>query len=305
MSDFLKYVQSDEPIIQPLKEAAKRLEKAFIDVDAKIEFPPVAISIGSHQVKGNTYPTAFATYGNFSALMAASKARKTFFKSLLVASFVSSNTNNFTKSILGHKKKEGFILDFDTEQSRFHAQNVFKRIKEMTGSKRENYKPFAMREFSVSERIETIEYALYESEYKDNIQFVIIDGIGDLVRDVNDIKEATFIVEKLMRWTSDKNCHILNIIHTNPGTNKPKGHLGTFIMQKAETIAQLEYVNERESNISFPYTRNYPIESLVMGVDDNHLPYIVGERSTETMIEFGGEQKLLPNTSFDANGNPF
>jgi len=295
MSEFLKYLAIDEPIVKPVSENQKKLESAFVDITKKIEFPPVAISIGLHYLGSSSYPTAFATYGNFSCLMAPSKARKSFFKSLLVSAYIGGNANQFTTSIKSHKSKGGYILDFDTEQSKFHAQNVFKRVIPMTGSNPDNYKPFALREFSSSERVEIIETAIYSSEYSDNIDFIIIDGIADLIKDVNDIKESTMMIEKLMRWTSDKKCHILNVIHTNPGTNKPKGHLGTFIMQKAETVSRLEYIDERQTKINFPFTRNYPINDLIMEINSDGLPFIVGEQLS--MIE--EPISLKPNTNFE------
>lgn len=297
MSEFLKFLNSEEKIIQPVSEAQKKLASAFVDVNKKIEFPPIALSIGSHSVGSNTYPTAFATYGNFSCLMAPSKARKSFFKSLLVASYIGGNVNQFTSSIKTHRSNNGYILDFDTEQSRFHAQNVFRRVIPMTGSNPDFYRPFALREYSVSERIEIIETAIYSSEYSDNIEFIIIDGIADLVKDVNDIKESTFIIEKLMRWTSDKKCHILNVIHTNPGTNKPKGHLGTFIMQKAETVARLTLLDERQTSIEFPFTRNYPIGNMTMEINSDGLPFIVGEQLA--IIE--EKSVIQPNMNFESD----
>jgi len=298
MSEFLKYLKSEEKVIQPVTEAQRKLQSAFIDINKKIEFPPIAISIGTHYVGGKEYPTAFATYGNFSALMAPSKARKSFFKSLLVASYIGGKVTDFTTSIKTHRKESGYILDFDTEQSRFHAQNVFKRVVPMTGSNPEFYKPFALREFSARERVEIIETAIYSSEYSKNIEFIIIDGVADLINDVNDIKESMLLIEKLMRWTSDKKCHILNVIHTNPGTHKPKGHLGSFIMQKAETVARLELIDERQTAIEFTYTRNYHIEAMVMEIDANGLPFIIGEQQAVTFEE-KAESAIKPNSTFD------
>lgn len=298
MSEFIKYLQSEEKIIQPITEAQRKLQSSFVDINKNIEFPPIAISIGKYNSSGREYPNAFATYGNFSALMAPSKARKSFFKSLLVASYIGGKATEFTTSIKSHRKDSGYILDFDTEQSKFHAQKVFRRVVPMTGGNPDFYKPFSLREFSARERIEIIETAIYSSEYSNNIEFIIIDGIADLITDVNDVKESVMLTDKLLRWSSDKKCHILNIIHTNPGTHKPKGHLGTNIMQKAESVARLEYIDDKQTAIEFPLTRNYPIAPLIMEIDSDELPFIVGEKQAMAFDD-KIDTAIKPNQKFD------
>ena len=71
----------------------KMLADSFVDVTATLQSPPLAVSIGSHSYGGNEYPNAFGTYGNFSCIVGASKARKSFFKSMLVASYIGGNAN--------------------------------------------------------------------------------------------------------------------------------------------------------------------------------------------------------------------
>ena len=41
-----------------------------------------------------------------------------------------------------------------------------------------------------------------------NIGLIIIDGVADLCSDVNSMEESNYVVQKLMEWTSDLNCHI-------------------------------------------------------------------------------------------------
>ena len=58
--------------------------------------------------------------------------------------------------------------------------------------------------------------------------------------DVNNIVEANEVVQKLMEWSAKYNCHIITVIHSNWGSEKPTGHLGSFMEKKAETQIQLE-----------------------------------------------------------------
>ena len=72
---------------------------------------------------------------------------------------------------------------------------------------------------------------------------VVIDGIADLVSDVNNLDESSMVIQKLMKWTEELDCHIITVIHSNYGSEKPTGHLGSYLEKKAETQIQLE-INE-------------------------------------------------------------
>jgi len=141
------------------------------------------------------------------------------------------------------------------------------------------YKPYCLRRYTAKERLGIIEYALYD-EYRGQVKWVSIDGISDLVEDFNDLKESSFVIQKVMKWTEELNIHLNTIIHSNPNTPKPTGHLGTAILKKAETVCNLT-PNDKNDNyvdINFPFTRGFPIKTLMMGVDDNWLPYILGSQ---------------------------
>jgi len=58
---------------------------------------------------------------------------------------------------------------------------------------------------------------------------VIIDGIADLVSDVNNLEESNLVVQKIMKWSAELDCHIVTVIHSNFGSDKPTGHLGSFL----------------------------------------------------------------------------
>ena len=46
-----------------------------------------------------------------------------------------------------------------------------------------------------------------------DIGLVIIDGIRDMVYDINSPGESTRIISRLMQWTDDRQIHILSLIH--------------------------------------------------------------------------------------------
>jgi hypothetical protein len=252
-------------------------KSAFIDVTKKIEHPPTAISIGEYDFKGRSYPNSFATYGNFSCLVGASKSRKSFFKSLLVASFLGGQTSQYASIIKNHRDRECYILDVDTEQSAYHSQKVFQRVMDMVGVKNNiHYQPFALRPYEPKERLEFIEWLIYESDFRDNIGLVSIDGLADLVNDFNDLKESQKVVQKVMKWTDDKQFHLTTILHSNFGTNKAVGHIGSSVLKKAESVCTISS-EDGITNVKFTHTRGYPIDDIQFKVNDSGIPVLLDD----------------------------
>jgi len=290
---LLDYVDKEQQIV--VSDIAEKANSALINTKLKLPFPPVAISMGSHEISGIVYPTIFGSFGNFSAIVGASKSKKTFFKSLIVSSFIGGESRNYSTTIKGHKQTNCVVLDIDTEQGDWHAQNVFKRIEKMTNLDYANYKPYALRRYNHKERIEIIEYLIYESEFKDNIGLVCIDGLADLVSDVNNLEECNEIVQKVMKWTDEKKFHLVTIIHQNSFSQKATGHLGSAILKKAETICNLASTDEG-TNVKFSYTRGFPISEINFAIDKDGLPYVLGEYVQEI---FEQPKLIQPNKQFE------
>jgi hypothetical protein len=266
---------------------AKRLlmqmyeEECFINPLEKLEYPEPAISFGTkeYETKDGTvsYPTPIGTYGNFSFIQAPPKSKKTFFVSLLSAAYLSGNLASFCGEIKANRKDKN-LIHFDTEQGNFHAANVFRRPIDMTGIKTDKYHTLALRQLSFKERIDFIEYYLYDKLEAKNIGLVIIDGIADLCSDVNNIEESNNVVQKLMKWTKELNCHIITVIHSNFGSDKPTGHLGSFLEKKTETQIQLELntVNKGLVTVSCKRSRNAGFENFSFKVNGFGLPQVQG-----------------------------
>lgn len=228
--------------------ASIHLDDCYIDPNVEIAYPPVAISYGEYSYENKdglmTYPTPIGTYGNFSFIGAPPKHKKTFLVSLLSAAYLGGQSERFTGKIKGHRNDK-CVIHFDTEQGNFHAQKVFRRVLDMSRLENQCYRTYGLRKLSPKERINAIDYAIRMS---DNLGLVIIDGIADLVNDVNNIDESNFVVQKLMKWTEVYKCHIITVIHTNWGSTKPTGHLGSALQKKCETEIHLEK-NELDNSI--------------------------------------------------------
>ena len=266
---------------------AKRLlmqlyeEECFINPLDKVEHPKPAISFGykEYDTKNGTvnYPTPIGTYGNISVIQAPPKSKKTFFVSLLSAVYLAEDLKPFAGDLKANRDNK-HIIHFDTEQGVFHAANVFKRPIEMTGIKTDKYHTLALRHLSASDRIDFIEYYLYDKLDATDVGLVIIDGIADLCSDVNNIEESNLVVQKLMKWSKELNCHIITVIHSNFGTEKATGHLGSSLYKKVETVISLELntVNKDLVTVSCKMSRNTSFETFSFKVNSFGLPQLQG-----------------------------
>jgi hypothetical protein len=78
------------------------------------------------------------------------------------------------------------------------------------------------------------------AEKHGGIHSSLIDGLGDLVADVNDPAESNAFVAELHDMAIQHDCPIIGAIHFNPGSEKSRGHLGSQVERKAETNLTLE-----------------------------------------------------------------
>ena len=255
-------------------------DDCYVDPTEKIEYPPVALSLGNKLIKteeGEMYlPIPLGTYGNLSCVSAPPKTKKTFFISLLASVYL-GDSNIYGGNMKGHRGK-GNLVHFDTEQGKWHSQRVFQRQHQMNSKINvESYHTFALRAIGHKTRLEFIEYYLSQKIHTPSL--VIIDGIADLVSDVNSLEESNAVVQKLMEWSANYNCHIINVIHQNYGTVKMTGHLGSFLEKKCETHIELEAntVNREWVTVKCKRSRGYPFGTFSFEVNELGLPTMVND----------------------------
>ena len=254
-------------------------DDCYVNTKENIEYPPVALSYGEKLLKTKTgdllLPIPLGTYGNLSCVSAPPKTKKTFFISLLASVYL-SDRNIYGGDIKGHRGN-GNLVHFDTEQGLWHCQKVFKRVYDMDSKINPDiYHTFGLRAIGYKTRLEFIEY--YLSTKINTPSLVIIDGIADLVSDVNSLEESNAVVQKLMEWSANYNCHIINVIHQNYGSAKMTGHLGSFLEKKCETHIELEAntVNKEWVTVKCKRSRGYAFETFSFQVNELGLPTIVG-----------------------------
>jgi hypothetical protein len=252
-------------------ELSKKLESCRIDILEIIPPPEIAWEIRDDDSEEFNI---LGTHGNFSLVKGKAKSKKSFFINMAIAAAVGKG---LLQNKLRSPLKDGFnqVLYFDTEQSKYHVQRAVKRICTQIGvGVPSNLNTYGLRKSSPSERLKLVEYAI---ENTPNLGFVVIDGIRDLITSINDEAEASNIASKLLKWTEEYNIHMVVVLHENPGSDKARGHIGTELMNKAETVIALQ-VDKYDGSISIVsagFCRNKSFKPFAFTITDEGLPEII------------------------------
>lgn len=215
-----------------------------------------------------------ATLGNISTIKGKAKSKKSTLLSLIVgAAMKDEGIQDKIRCSLPKEKKN--ILYIDTEQQKYHVGFLMHRVKSLSSNPNldENLFIYSLRPLSPKERILKVKDYI---ESIPNLGLVIIDGIRDLVMSINDEVESTEIVSLLMKWSLEFEVHIMNVLHENPTSDKARGHIGTEMMNKSETVVKVE-IDSSEEDISVVYPdmcRNKAFSAFPIGIDNFGIPFI-------------------------------
>ena len=206
-----------------------------------------------------------ASLGNISAVVGAAKSKKTFLCSALVGGLLAERGD------FGITPRLAKVLWVDTEQSALHARRVVERIHTLAGWNTEcncgMLHTLTLREVEPKKRAELLYMAI--ELYKP--QLVVVDGISDLMYNTNDIEESDRIVGRLMSLSTEFNCHIICVLHTNPNSDKARGHIGSTLQRKAETVIFVHKVGDC-SVVEPQFCRNEEFEPFAFVVDEEGIP---------------------------------
>lgn len=254
----------EESTEEEIDEMHKRLFDMEVDSTIVVEQPEKCIDIVINQ---QSY--IFGTLGNFSLVQGKAKSRKSYFISSLASAGLSKQD---VASTLRGYIDDKCVVYIDTEQGDYHAQRVKKRILQMAGLptnvNNDRLRYFKFRSLdSNKERLKFVEFVI---QTINNIGLLIIDGIADIAsKGVNDEEEATLIASSLLKWSAQHNCHITIVLHENKHDRNAKGHLGAYLVQKAETTfsAKKSERSKDITEISAEYTRNAEPPALEMTIN--------------------------------------
>ena len=153
------------------------------------------------------------------------------------------------------------VLWIDTEQSQQSTQEILKdRViplaeKCHTDDINNTFYAFNLRGLGFEKRGKMVNVAI--RTIKPDI--CIIDGIKDLMTDINDAVQATRIMEQLMALAKEFNCSIVCVLHLNKSEQdrNMRGSIGTELTNKAFEVFQCEMISEKDKTDTFKVTQTY------------------------------------------------
>ena len=162
-----------------------------------------------------------------------------------------------------------------------------------TDRNHEDLEFLVLRKYTPEERIAIVREAIYRTE---NVGLVIIDGIRDMVYDINSSGESTRIISLLMTWTGERNIHIHTILHQNKGDENARGHIGTELSNKAETVLQVEKDSKNPdiSTVKTAHIRAVDFEPFAFRINEEALPELLDGYQFKEKEPGKGRRKFDP-----------
>lgn len=157
----------------------------------------------------------------------------------------------------------------------------------------DKYQVFNVRQDIWRERLPLLEAAI--GRFMPDL--VIVDGIRDLINDINDGVLAQDTVERLMHLASEQHCCIACILHQNKSAEDKnlRGWIGTELTHKAFEVYECEKNDDRIFSFSQKLTRKYDIlDTLKYIVDEQGIPQLA---SIEKVLESEQRQRQQSNSS--------
>lgn len=244
------------------KQAAKTIVELFQEtriVDrVEVENKPQILNIYSEFI--NDYVKVLSR-GDISTLTGQAKSRKSAFCQIIVRYILSGE--NQGNNILSTDFPNAKIVWIDTEQSDDDCQRIYNNLTRSLNENTIKERLFfhSVSRYSRKQRL----YSLYKAITDYQPDLVILDGIVDVIEDFNDIAESNKVVMMIKKWAVEFDCHILSVIHLNPttsGQTKLRGHVGTFLMQKSQTVFQMALKEDKDASVSYSIVEPYLCRSL-------------------------------------------
>lgn len=205
------------------------------------------------------------------------KSGKTFFLSLLMTACTTD------KDVIGIRRTPDSpplkCLWYDTEQCQQSTREIIAdRIRPMATDDQgcfqdEMYDIFNSRSLDFTARMELLESAIDHC----HPDLVVVDGICDLIQDINDGTSVKAVVENLMKTAQAYDCCIVCAIHQNKGAEdrNPRGWIGTELNNKSFEVYACELLKpEIIFAVEQVFSRRYRMDQLLyFVVDDDGMPH--------------------------------
>ena len=253
----------DNPAIDSLEQAKEAIVNGlvkFADPAEIIENQPTIAGVSE-----DGKAVSLCSVGSMSMWVGVQKAGKSTILAMLCASVL----DDIQGSIFHTNHYIDRILYVDTEQPRKFSNRNIQKIYKYLGSPfnsdvyKQRIRYMECKEFGIAEILLLVRGAL-EIAIDEGRPFdlVVLDGVADLVLDVNNPAECDGLIRNLGKFSEGYNAHFAHVIHANPGAFgetelKARGHLGSALMRKVEAVVTIK--KDRDTGtftVDFPYLRD-------------------------------------------------
>lgn len=253
-------------------DISKIADEANIDDKTKLKPYKVILGEKAYNEAGEREIIEIMSSGNLSMMNGKSKSRKSF--AIMAFCSLILNTNNH---LLGYTSNfEGGIVVFDTEQFKHHTKRFYDRLKRIVDVS--NFKIFNLRAYNKETRLKFIKN--YIEREKPALAF--IDNIRDVIKDFNDIAQSDDIITALSNIMERTGTHICCTLHVNKSDNNARGHIGSELTQKAETVFMIEnFAESGITEIRGEYCRNKPFKTIQFKLENSVPVFLDGQQIIE------------------------
>lgn len=176
------------------------------------------------------------------------------------------------------------VLWLDTEQGEYYGSRTQSWVLHIAGMQTcPSFHYLDARVFPAAERYTMLEEAIKHF----SPDLVIVDGIRDLLYDINNAEESTICSGNMIRLSQEFDCHILSILHTNKGNDNERGHLGTEMRNKSETVISINMDEARNVVCSPKFTRSEPFQEFAFTRDSYGIPKLVEDYYSNIEVGIG------------------
>ena len=197
---------------------------------------------------------SIATAGNLLAISGLQKSGKSSVTGFFISGFVKTQhepMDGVPNAICVQSANGKAIIHIDTEQAKHRhlanlKYNILRRIGRETAP--ENLLSYNVRGAEIQECIDLLDDVFREAQARfGGVHVCIIDGFADLIKSVNDEESSNNLVKYLENKATEYNTLVIGIIHRNPSDSKVRGHLGSQLLRKCESVLAIK----KEGDLSY------------------------------------------------------
>ena len=209
------------------------------------------------------------------------KSRKTFLASALAGACLADEGHFCGFESKGLNK----LLWIDTEMAKGHVAKVARRLHRIAGLKEnrssEDIEVYMLKKHTRKDRYDIFK-RLIELKRPD---LVVLDGVADLVSDVNSLEQAEDIAQDFGNIAEEYHLSMVVVLHTNEysDSDEPRGHLGSTMLRKADCTILVKRIDKDFSSVTFTKARGLESPDFCFFIDDKGLPKVADINLIKTL----------------------